>query len=64
MPSKHIDEVTWRKVEKEHVRAVVATQASLKDTEILKILISKGLELVTDEDYERFVKKKRERSRT
>ena len=35
MPSKHIDDVTWRKVEKEHVRAVVATQASLKDTEIL-----------------------------
>lgn len=63
MPSKHIDDVTWRKVEKEHVRAVVATQASLKDTEILKILISKGLELVTDEDYERFVKKKKERSK-
>ncbi|GAA72422.1 hypothetical protein [Pseudoalteromonas sp. BSi20439] len=63
MPSKHIDDVTWRKVEKEHVRAVVATQASLKDTEILKILISKGLELVTDEDYEKFVKKKKERSK-
>ena len=63
MPSKHIDETTWRKVEKEHVRAVIATQASLKDTEILKILISKGLELVTDEDYERFVKKKKERSK-
>lgn len=63
MPSKHIDDTTWRKVEKEHVKAVVATQSSLKDTEILKILISKGLECVKDEDYEIFVKKKKERNK-
>jgi hypothetical protein len=63
MPSKHIDDTTWRKVEKEHVRAVIATQASLKDTEILKILLSKGLEAVTDEDYEDFVKKKKAKAK-
>lgn len=63
MPSKHIDETTWRKVEKEHVKAVVTTQSSLKDTEVLKILISKGLECVTAEDYEIFAKKKKERNK-
>lgn len=63
MPSKHIDDVTWRKVEKEHVKAVVATQSSLKDTEVLKILIQKGLEQVSDEDYEEFIKKKKQRSK-
>jgi aspartate/glutamate racemase len=51
MPSKHIDEETWRKVEKETVKAVLATQRSIKDTEVLKVLITKGLEHVTDDDY-------------
>ena len=55
MPTKHIDDVTWRKVEKEHVKAVVATQKSLKDTEILKILINKGLETIEENDYLKIV---------
>ncbi len=59
MPTKHIDDVTWRKVEKEHVKAVVATQKSLKDTEILKILINKGLEEIKEEDYLKIVNEKK-----
>ena len=59
MPTKHIDDVTWRKVEKEHVKAVVATQASLKDTEILKILINKGLSVIDDDDYKVYAAKKK-----
>lgn len=57
MPTKHIDDSTWRKVEKEHVKAVVATQKSLKDTEILRILINKGLETITEEDYRKLANK-------
>ncbi|MBQ4852841.1 hypothetical protein [Pseudoalteromonas sp. MMG012] len=56
MPTKHIDDATWRKVEKEHVKAVVATQRSFKDTEVLKILINKGLEEITEEDYKKYGK--------
>lgn len=56
MPTKHIDEATWRKVEKETVNAVTTTRAALKDTEVLKILILKGLENVTKEDYAEFLK--------
>jgi hypothetical protein len=58
MPTKHIDEKTWRKVEKEHVRAVIATQKSLKDTDILRVLINKGLEVITEDEYEKLIKKK------
>jgi len=58
MPTKHIDDVTWRKVEKEHVKAVIATQKSLKDTDILRVLINKGLEVITENDYEKLIKKK------
>lgn len=51
MPTKHIDDTTWRRVEKETVKAVIATQRAIKDTEILKILINKGLENITEDDY-------------
>jgi hypothetical protein len=58
MPTKHIDDVTWRKVEKETVRAVVSSQASIKDTEVLKVLILKGIEGITEEDYKELARKK------
>ncbi len=58
MPSKHIDDETWRKVEKETVKAVVATQRALKDTDMLRILINKGLEHITEDDYRKMTKKK------
>lgn len=54
MPTKHIDDLTWKKVQEEHVKAVVLTKTSFKDTEILKILIKKGLENIKDEDYLKF----------
>jgi len=59
MPSKHIDDVTWRKVEKETLRAVKAADKVFKETEILRLLILKGLEQVTDEDYEKLARKKK-----
>lgn len=59
MPSKHIDDATWRKIESETVKAVIATRTSLKDTEVLKILILKGLEEIKPDDYEEYVRKKR-----
>lgn len=57
MPTKHIDETTWRKVEKETVKAVIATQKPIKDTDILGLLIQKGLENITDDDYKKLTKK-------
>ncbi|WP_421196510.1 hypothetical protein [Aeromonas enteropelogenes] len=59
MPTKHIDDATWRKVESETVKAVTTTRAALKDTEVLKILILKGLQHVSEEDYMEFLKKKK-----
>jgi len=39
MPTKHIDEITWRKVEKETVKAVIETKQTVTDTKMLKLLI-------------------------
>jgi len=58
VPSKHIDDATWKKVQDETVRAVVLTKTSLKDTEILKILIRKGIEKITEDDYIKLASKK------
>jgi len=51
MPSKHIDEATWKKIQSEHVKAVTETALSLKDTEVLKAIIIKGLEKIEKKDY-------------
>lgn len=56
MPSKHIDDRVWRMVEKKTVDAVITTKLNIKDTEMLKWLIQKGLEEITVEDYERYKK--------
>lgn len=61
MPTKHIDDATWRKVETETVKAVVATKTSLKDTEVLKLLILKGLQEIKEEDYIAYINKKKSR---
>lgn len=51
MPVKHIPDAIWRKVEKELVKAVIATQLPVKESEIIEVLLRKGLENVTEEDY-------------
>ena len=57
MPTKHIPDSTWRKVEKETVKAVVETQTAIKDTDVLNWLILKGLKNVEKEDYRELKKK-------
>lgn len=59
MPTKHIDELTWRKVEQATVQAVITTKTSIKDTEVLKILILKGLEVIKESDWQKYADKKR-----
>lgn len=59
MPTKHIDENTWKKVQDETVKAVILTKTSIKETEMLQILIKKGLESMTDEDYIKYVRNKK-----
>lgn len=59
MPTKHIDDATWRKVEKELVIAVVATKTGFKDADIIKILLNKGIEKITEDDYIDYIRSKK-----
>lgn len=58
MATKHIPDSTWRKVEQEAVKAVVATKTGIKETEMLNYLILKGLSQLSEDDYWELAKKK------
>ena len=49
MPSKHIDEETWRKIEKKTVEEIVKTHKHIKETDMLKRLVLIGLKHFNDE---------------
>jgi len=59
MPTKHIDEETWRKVEQAAVKATIATKRSIKETEMLRWLILKGLSEITEADFENLAKNRK-----
>ena len=54
MPTKHINDVQWRKIEKETVKAVTMLAFPVKDTKVLEWIITKGLESITEDDYKKF----------
>jgi hypothetical protein len=57
MPSKHIQDDLWRLVEQETVKAVISTRESIKNTEMLNLLVLKGLETITEKDYRKLAGK-------
>lgn len=58
MATKHIPDTTWRKVEQEAVKAVIATKTGIKDTDLLNYLILKGIKDLTEDDYWELAKNK------
>ena len=56
MPSKHIDDKTWRKIQDLTVKTVIATQKPIKETEVLAYVIKRGLEDINVEELKTLVK--------
>ena len=50
MPTKHIDEKTWKKIQDWTVKAVIATQKPIKEGDLLHYVINRGLEDLTTEE--------------
>lgn len=44
MPTKHIDEKTWKRIQDLTVKAVIATQKPIKEGDVLHFVIKRGLE--------------------
>ncbi|MDD2759930.1 MAG: hypothetical protein PHH11_06510 [Methylomonas sp.] len=56
MPSKHIDDKTWRKIQDLTVKTVIATQKPIKETEVLAYVIKRGLEEINVEELKTLAK--------
>jgi|GEM_PF-1009904 len=59
MPSKHIDDKTWRKIQDLTVKTVIATQKPIKETEVLAYVIKRGLEEINVEELKTLAKETR-----
>lgn len=59
MPTKHVNDATWRLIEKETVKAVVETREPVKDTDVLNWLILRGLKDIEKEDYKELKKEEK-----
>jgi len=51
MPTKHIDDETWKKVEKKMVDIIIETKTSIKEGKLLKQLILIGLKHYDEEKF-------------
>lgn len=58
MPSRHIPDATWAKVEKETYKVVVKTGKVIKELDMLDYLINKALSDISEDDYEHVASKK------
>ncbi|MFZ3896671.1 hypothetical protein [Salmonella enterica] len=50
MPTKHIDKDAWKRIEELTVKATILLNTPVKDSEILKKVIAKGLSVIDDDD--------------
>lgn len=57
MPVKHIPDGVWKRVEKEHVKAIIYTQRHIKESEFVEFLLKRGLLSLKDSDFEELRKK-------
>lgn len=54
MTTRHIDDQVWRRVEEKTMEAIFELKTPVKQTEMLKWLILKGLEEISEDDFHRF----------
>jgi len=54
MPTKHINDKTYEAVKKEAYKAALICGENIKESDILNLLILKGIKVVSKEDYERY----------
>jgi len=55
MPTKHIPDKTWKKVQNETVKAVIETKEAIRDTDVLNWLILKGIKVARTEGYKELI---------
>ncbi|MBR0574471.1 MULTISPECIES: hypothetical protein [Pasteurellaceae] len=50
MPTKNIEKSLWLAIEKKTLDSIIKNKLLIKDTDLLQLIIRKGLEVVSDEE--------------
>lgn len=58
MPTKHIKDDTWDKIEKIRIKGIIETKTDIKEKDILDLILRKGIEKIDEEDIDKLAKKK------
>ena len=58
MPTKNIAEPIWKEVQNRTIKTISNTKIMVKDTDLLQVILRKGLETITDQELETYVKNK------
>jgi hypothetical protein len=58
MPTKHIREDTWDKIEKIRIKGIIETKTDIKEKDILDLILRKGIEKIDEADIDKLTKKK------
>ena len=55
MPTKHIPDAIYAKLEKKHVDAIIYTKQKIKESDFIEFVLKRGLSSLKNEDFEEFV---------
>ncbi|MDP8189091.1 hypothetical protein QJU87_04325 [Pasteurella skyensis] len=55
MPTKNIAEPIWKEVQNRTIEVIGTTKIMVKDTELLQIILKKGLEAITNQELEDYI---------
>ncbi|MGR3807801.1 hypothetical protein [Pasteurella testudinis] len=61
MPTKYINENAWKKIEELTLSTIIQTKFMLKETEVLQVVIEKGLQQLSDDDLLQYVNENKKR---
>ncbi|MGR3808158.1 hypothetical protein [Pasteurella testudinis] len=61
MPAKYINETAWKKIEELTLSTIIQTKSMLKETEVLQVVIEKGLQQLSDDDLLQYVNENKKR---
>ncbi|MDU8924296.1 hypothetical protein RYD26_05135 [Pasteurellaceae bacterium LIM206] len=64
MPTKHIDDIIWKKVTDKTLDMVIQTKMMLKESEMLQILILVGLNSISENDVHQYFLQKKKKSKS
>ena len=59
MPSKHIKEETWQRIEELRIKGIIETKTDIKERDLLELILEKGIKRIDEIELELLAKKRK-----